>query len=180
MPDEIEVLLDVASRLDGADIPYMLTGSMARNFYAVPRMTRDIDLVAAIVLKDVLRLTAAFPETEFYRSEDAIRGAILHQSSFNFIHLPTMMKIDVMIRKRAEYRLEEFTRRRRVEIRGRAIWLVSKEDLILSKLEWARESKSERQLEDVRLLLASEHDISYVRAWAEKLQLTPILTQVSP
>jgi len=180
MSQEIAALLDVVSRLERADIPYMLTGSMARNYYAVPRMTRDIDFVAALVLRDIARLAEAFPEGEFYRSDDSIREAILHQSSFNLIHLATMVKVDVMIRKREEYRLEEFTRRQRVEIEEQSVWIVSKEDLILSKLEWARDSASERQLEDVKLLLASGYDAAYLQAWAEKLHLTSILTRVSP
>ena len=45
VPEEIQVLKDVAGRLDRAGIPYMLSGSMAMHFYAAPRMTRDIDLV---------------------------------------------------------------------------------------------------------------------------------------
>jgi len=181
MSEEITVLLDVVARLESVGIPYMLTGSMARNLYAVPRMTRDIDFVAAIVLRDVTRLTGVFPETEFYRSEDAIRDAITHQSSFNFVHLATLLKIDVMIRKREEYRLAEFERRRRVEIGGQPVWVVSKEDLILSKLEWSRASASERQREDVRMLLLDGNvDRPYLEAWAERLQLMSILTQVSP
>jgi hypothetical protein len=38
------VLRDVSTRLDAAELPFMLTGSLALNFYAQPRMTRDVDL----------------------------------------------------------------------------------------------------------------------------------------
>ena len=44
MQNEIDIIRDVAARLEGVGIPYMLTGSMAMNYYAQPRMTRDIDL----------------------------------------------------------------------------------------------------------------------------------------
>ena len=47
MLSELEVLKDVCSRLEREGIGYMLTGSMAMNYYAQPRMTRDIDIVAA-------------------------------------------------------------------------------------------------------------------------------------
>ena len=43
--EELEVLKDVVGRLERAGIAYMITGSTAANFYAVPRMTRDIDIV---------------------------------------------------------------------------------------------------------------------------------------
>ncbi|MDZ7645598.1 MAG: hypothetical protein U5K76_16055 [Woeseiaceae bacterium] len=45
--------------------------------------------------------------------------------------------------KSAEYRQVEFSRRQPVEIRGIKTWIVSREDLILSKLVWARETDSE-------------------------------------
>ena len=49
MLEETEVLKLVCKTLDESNIPYMLTGSFAANFYATPRMTRDIDLVIEIV-----------------------------------------------------------------------------------------------------------------------------------
>jgi hypothetical protein len=45
MLTEIDILRDISGRLDALSLPYMLTGSMAMNYYAVPRMTRDIDMV---------------------------------------------------------------------------------------------------------------------------------------
>lgn len=48
MKDEFEVMRDVTERLEAAEIPYMLTGSMALNYYAQPRMTRDIDFVVEL------------------------------------------------------------------------------------------------------------------------------------
>jgi hypothetical protein len=34
---ELEVLAIVTERLESAQVPYMVTGSMAANYYAVPR-----------------------------------------------------------------------------------------------------------------------------------------------
>lgn len=84
-----------------------------------------------------------------------------------------------MIRKREDYRLVEFERRQKIEINGRPLWIVSKEDFILSKLDWARESQSQRQLSDVENLLATEIDQDYLKLWSQKLNLTDMLTQVS-
>ena len=178
LPDEITTLLDVATRLEAASVDYMLTGSMALNVYAMPRMTRDIDLVAAVVLKDADRIESIFPGEEYYVSSDAVREAVSQASSFNLIHLRTMNKLDIMIRKREEYRLNEFDRRTKIEVRGQGIWVVTIEDLILSKMDWARDSRSERQMEDVKNLLAAGCDMAYVESWAERLGLTGILTQV--
>ncbi len=61
MNPELEVLKMVAKRLESRNIPYMITGSVAMNFYAVPRMTREIDMdgqyfekwVASLGLREV-------------------------------------------------------------------------------------------------------------------------------
>ena len=56
MTEELQLLRDIVTRLDVAGIDYMLTGSVALNCYAQPRMTRDIDLVVAFFLKDAERI----------------------------------------------------------------------------------------------------------------------------
>jgi len=162
MLSELDLLLDVTRRLEDAGLEYMLTGSMALNHYAQPRMTRDIDIVIALVFKDLETLPHIFGD-DFYFSEEAAREAVLEQSSFNVIHNESLIKVDFMIRKREDYRLVEFDRRQRIEVLGSQLWIVSKEDLILSKLDWARESQSQRQLSDVENLLATGVDKSYLQ-----------------
>jgi hypothetical protein len=161
MTEELRVLCDIVTRLETAGIDYMLTGSVALNSYAQPRMTRDIDLVVAFFLKDVGRITDVLGP-EYYVSEEAAREAVLHQSSFNAIHERTLIKVDFMVRKHEDYRLHEFTRRERLKVAGIDIWVVSREDLILSKLHWAKESLSERQLADVENLIATGCDTGMV------------------
>jgi hypothetical protein len=178
MLSELEFLLDVTTRLEQAGLDYMLTGSMALNHYAQPRMTRDIDIVLAFFLKDLEILPQIFGD-DFYYSEEAARQAILHQSSFNVIHNESLIKIDFLIRKREEYRQVEFERRKRIAVNETSLWIVSKEDLILSKLDWARQSQSERQLSDVENLLATGADQDYLQLWSQKLNLTDMLTRVS-
>lgn len=179
MFSELDLLLDVARRLEQAGLDYMLTGSMALNHYAQPRMTRDIDIVLALLLKDLDLLPLVFGD-DFYFSPEAAREAIFQQSCFNAIHQESLIKVDFMIRKREDYRLLEFERRRRIEVSGHPLWIVSKEDLILSKLDWARESQSERQLSDVENLLATGADMDYLRTWSQRLNLTAMLTRASP
>ncbi len=62
---------------------------------------------------------------------------------FNLIHHASVIKVDCVVLKDEPYRQEEFARRREVIVGGFQTWIVSREDLILSKLYWARESKSE-------------------------------------
>ena len=175
LSEELTVLIEVAMKLEEAGMHYMLTGSMAMNLYATPRMTRDLDFVVAIASAMVAKLPIVFPETEYYLSIDAASDAVKHSSCFNIIHLNSMLKVDVMVRKNEEYRFVEFSRRQQHMIDGNQIWVASKEDLILSKLDWARDTQSSRQIEDVKNLLSTGYDTEYLNEWATKLQLTDML-----
>jgi hypothetical protein len=177
--DYLKVLLLVGSRLDQAGIPYMLSGSTAMNFYARPRMTRDVDIVIELGMKDVGKVMGLFQE-DFSIDEQEIREALARQSLFNLVHYDTVVKVDCVVRKRAAYRQEEFNRRRPIEVQGQRIWIVAPEDLILSKLYWARESLSELQLGDVRNILEAvpSLDWAYMEHWAQELGIEPMLEKV--
>jgi hypothetical protein len=65
MQNELDIVRDVSARLDGVNIAYMLTGSMAMNYYAQPRMTRDIDVVVALRPADAARVVQLFSPDMF-------------------------------------------------------------------------------------------------------------------
>ena len=173
MKNEIDVLRDLSSKFAKCNIDYMLTGSMAMNFYAEPRMTSDIDIVVAIDSKSIGTIVDLFG-ADYYLASEAIRRAIANESVFNIIHNETIIKVDCIVRKGSAYRRLEFERRRAITIQDFVVWVVSKEDLIVSKLDWARESRSELQFRDVRNLMASEYDTRYVEQWTKELGLNEL------
>jgi hypothetical protein len=126
--NEIDVVCDVSRRFEQASIPYMLTGSMAMNYYAQP-----------------------------------------HDSRYRLRHR------DCIIRKKIEYQRVEFDRRQRISIRDFSTFIATKEDLIISKLFWAKDFHSELQLNDVRNLLATGYDAVYLRHWTHALGLDNLL-----
>ena len=175
MTEELEVLTTIAARLEAAGIPYMVTGSFAANYYAVPRMTRDIDLVVELSAGDTDRFCALF-EHDFYLDRAAVRAAIAGRGAFNLIHQTFVIKVDFIVRKDSEYRRTEFARQRRGSIEGHALAIVAPEDLIISKLDWMRETRSEVQLGDVRNLLRSVPDLDtqHLAHWTERLGLAAL------
>lgn len=179
MDEQIEFLKVVVSRLESADIPFMLTGSMAMSVYAVPRMTRDIDLVVACVLEDAEKIARLF-DADCYVDVESIRDAIRRRSMFNIIHSQSIIKADFIVRKDTPYRREEFRRRRLFEIEGTALYVVAPEDLILSKLAWAKDSGSELHLRDVRTIVASKLTLEwpYMERWAGELGVEGQLKEV--
>ncbi|MEX0958973.1 MAG: nucleotidyl transferase AbiEii/AbiGii toxin family protein [Burkholderiales bacterium] len=174
MLSELEVLKDVCARLENAEIPYMLTGSMAMNYYAQPRMTRDIDIVVELEASSAAKLVSSF-EPDYFVQAESVHGAIREQGMFNLLHLDSVVKVDLVVRKRTPYRLTEFARRVRVALPGFTAWLVTREDLILSKLVWASDSESEQQLRDVKNLLSADADAAYLRQWAPQLNVSTML-----
>jgi len=176
MQNEIDILRDVTRRLGEAGIQYMLTGSFALNYYAQPRMTRDIDLVVALAPKDAESVVALF-EGDYYVPRNAVALGITNQSLFNLIHLESIFKVDFILRKNTEYRRLEFERRQQVTIEDVELWIVSKEDLIISKLLWAKDSHSDFQLRDVKNLLKSGYDANYLETWTRRLDLDDLLKE---
>jgi hypothetical protein len=180
MSEELTVLKAVTGRLTGAGIPYMVTGSMALNYYATPRMTRDIDIVVEVAEREADRVVETFQD-EFYVDREAVVNAIRTRTMFNLIHRQFVVKVDLVVRKDSEYRRGEFARRRPVTVEGWEFFVVTPEDLILSKLDWAKDSRSEIQLADARSLLLAVRglDQDYLQQWAGRLGLLDLYQEVS-
>ena len=117
-------------------------------------------------------------ESDFYIDVDDVRSAVHSRSQFNLMHLKSGIKVDLIIRKAAEYRQIEFARRQQVNFAGVKTWIVTKEDLILSKLDWAKDSGSELQQRDVRSLMNDSVDRAYVEQWAKRLGVDALLRSV--
>lgn len=176
---ELDILNLTCNRLNQANIPYMLTGSFAANFYAVPRMTRDIDIVIAIQKSKIDTLIHLF-QHDFYIDRGSIEDAISHKGMFNIIHNDSVFKIDFIVIKDEDYRHTEFQRRRQIQFDNNLIWIVAPEDLIISKLIWAKNSLSEMQINDVKNLFSSikNLDNAYINLWVQQLELTHVYTKV--
>lgn len=170
MISEADIIKDVARRLDSAEIRYMFTGSIAANFYTVPRMTRDIDIVIELMETEIDRVILLF-EKDYFIDKSIVAAAIKEKKMFNIIHYQSVVKIDFIVRKENPYRIEEFSRRKTITFEDTKLYITAPEDLILSKLYWAKENMSELQLNDVRNLLKSVDalDKDYLKKWADYL-----------
>jgi len=138
-------------------------------------MTRNLDIVIEINRQDGKRLFQVF-ENDFYIDIDAIIEAVEHQSMFNIIHNESVFKVDFIIRKNSTYRSTEFNKKQRIQLDGHPIWVVGPEDLILSKLIWAKDSLSSTQFGDIRNLIQTIQslDHQYINDWVEKLKLSTV------
>lgn len=183
-PDIIVALDMVIGCFEKLGIAYFIGGSVASSAYGIARATMDVDLVANVEIRQVNRLVKAL-ETDYYINAEMIRDAIHRRSSFNVIHLDTMIKIDVFIVKDQPYDSEAFTRRQPDtldEESSRKFYLSSPEDVVLSKLQWyeAGGRVSEQQWKDILGVLkvqSSRLDLEYLKYWASKLNLSELLNR---
>jgi hypothetical protein len=176
--NQIDIVRDLSARLDAADIGYMLTGSMAMNCYALPCLPRNLDFVVALRPADAELMVHLF-SPDFEISREAADSAIAQQSFFNLIHRKSRIKVNCIICQQIKYRLTEFSRRQRINFENFKTWIVSKEDLIISKLYWARKSRSQRHLRDVKNLAATDCDTIYVERWTQALGIFKLWEECS-
>lgn len=182
LPESVSVLMVVVAVFERLRIPYLVGGSLASALYGVARSTLDADIIADIRLGQAREFVAALG-ADFYADEEMIRSAIEHRSSFNLIHLETMFKVDVFIRKDRPFDRMRFKRRVEqvfaTEPEQKA-FITSAEDIILAKLEWYRLGNeiSDRQWRDILGVLkvqAGQLDIDYLQQWAAELNVTDLL-----
>lgn len=166
----VKIVHDFAERIEPLKIEYMLTGSLAMMLYSNYRMTADIDIVIALKYEDADRIINAF-EPDYYVPHDRVRDAIAREFMFNVIHQETAFKIDLVIKKSNEFQQIAFERRKKKDFHGKEISVITLEDLIVSKLLWARKSLSEKQLTDVENLMQEKFDVDYIENWTRKLKL---------
>ncbi|OIO10539.1 MAG: hypothetical protein AUJ52_03935 [Elusimicrobia bacterium CG1_02_63_36] len=176
MSEQLEVLKTVAQRLSQAGVPYMVSGSVAMNFYAQPRMTRDIDIIVELTPDAARRLPGLFAP-DFYIDPDDVNEAARQRGMFNIIHNTSIVKVDFIVRKEDPYRKMEFDRRKTMPVEGSPISIVSPEDLLLSKLRWALDGDSGMQLKDARNIVLSRQDLDwgYLKRWAGELGVKDLL-----
>ncbi|MBS3742018.1 MAG: hypothetical protein KGY75_09190 [Candidatus Cloacimonetes bacterium] len=167
---ELKILIDVIKRLKNLEIPYMITGSVAMNFYTEPRMTRDIDIIVEIKSEEKGKFLHEFGD-EYIISETAITEALRYNYLFNIIHKKFVFKVDFIIRKTDEYSKIAFSNRKLIDVDKQKIVIISKEDLIIAKIAWSQDSRSIQQKTDVIKLLQTNPDLVYIKKWLRNLNL---------
>ncbi len=185
LTEPLAVTVQVVDVLEALDIPYFIGGSLASAFHGVVRATMDVDLVADMRLEQVEPFVQRLGDA-FYADSAMIRDAIRRHGSFNLIHLQTMFKVDIFIRRQRPYDSSQFERRASQMLSlepEMAAYIASPEDTILAKLEWYRLGGeiSNRQWQDVRNIIevqADRLDWAYLRHWAAQLNLSDLLERV--
>ena len=174
MISQRELLAAMRDRLESAQIPSMVVGSLASSFHGEPRTTRDIDLVIDPSAAALRTFVDGLPSTDFYVDANAALEAFQRRTAFNVIEIESGWKVDLLIRRMRRYSSTEFGRRLRVRLLGVDVDVATAEDTIIAKLEWAQAGESERQLRDVAGIVGVSGDTldrDYLERWIAELDL---------
>jgi len=182
IPDILLAVQPVIQAFENLSIPYYIGGSVASSIYSMARATLDVDIVADLKINQIAHLNQIL-EHQYYIDEDMIADAIRSASSFNLIHLETMIKIDVFIHKEDSYAEMALRRKRKdtlEELANVKFYFSSPEDIIIAKLQWYKIGGfvSERQWLDVIGVIKVQGDLldkKYLKRWSQKLGLSSLL-----
>ena len=175
-PSELLALL--SRKLDELQITYLVTGSMATISYGEPRFTNDIDVVISLGLADMSRFCEAFPAPEFYVSQDAVSDAIRQRRQFNIIHPASGLKINCIIPKDNDFERSRQQRGVRLPVVvGVEVTFASAEDVIIRKMQYFQEGRSDKHLRDIVGVLKIQGDRidrQYIADWADRLAVRDV------
>ena len=77
---------------------------------------------------------------------------------FNILDMERGWKIDLIFQKTGAFHQQAFLRRTAAQIDGVEVFALTPEDVIISKLDWAKRGESMRQIEDVAGVLKLQQD----------------------
>lgn len=163
-------LQKIVNILNLEEINYMIVGGFAVSFHNRARTTNDIDIVLQIYPGHVKQILKHFPEWKDF--EHSFMDSVSHGQLFNITDFETGIRYDFMAYKDSDYNWKAFERRIEIEFFNTKCFICSKEDLVISKLNWYNITPSEKQLEDLNfLLLDKDLNMTYIESWIKTLKL---------
>lgn len=170
----VEALRDFLRLLEDLRLEHVLMGGFAVRIYGVPRPTYDIDFTVAIARERLPELYRALEEAGYTVPEQYAGGWVDQVSGMPLVKFRLFLEdegidIDVFLAE-SDYQREVLRRRRRGDVDGVTVWIVTPEDLILLKL-MANRPRDLVDVADICFMLG-DLDEAYMRRWAAELGIT--------
>lgn len=162
---------EIASRVVGAlarcGVPHMVVGSFARNFHSFARSTQDADIVLAVDAAGLSRFEAELgPEFSFdpQATFETNTGTFRHTLK----HVATEFKIELFLLSNEPFDQQRFSRRQAFRFNDYQSFVLTAEDLILSKLRWSRAKDFEDIADVMAVKGVAALDWNYLNHWADQ------------
>jgi hypothetical protein len=166
-----ELLADCLKRLNRCAVPYMVTGSMASNYWGIPRTTHDLDFVIQLDAPSIDTLVREF-SGDYFIQPASVAAALKPPYQFNAIDTRSALKVDFWTLRDEPFERQMFARRRSVGLFGQPAFIATAEDVLLHKLVWNKMTPSDRQLGDAAGIWTMQQpvlDLPYLERWATEL-----------
>ena len=180
MNEHLNLTVEVTQLLDRLNIPYVIGGSVASSFFGEPRSTVDVDIAVSMDLAALEPLVSEL-QPVFYVPESEARRAVAESDSFNVLHSGLSLKVDLFVLGDNLLDRNQLARRVAIDLPTEpvvSVYVTSPEDQVVRKLDWHRQSHSDRQWRDVVSILrlnSSTLDHKYISTTAEAVDLSPAL-----
>ncbi|NOT00019.1 MAG: hypothetical protein HOP29_05280 [Phycisphaerales bacterium] len=150
MEDTLQsTLIDLAALLDRLGIPYAITGSVVSAVHGDPVTSLNVDVLVQATPAQAGAVADALP-AYFYRDREMLQMEAGRFGIANVVDLRSGLKVDISFVPTNGY-LDDAMQRSvlaRIGSAGPAFRLTSAEDVVLMKLLWRKDSRSQKQWEN--------------------------------
>ena len=148
-----------------AGLRYIVAGSVAGMYFSEPRLTIDVDIPIFLGRRDLPSFSSLFLEPDFYCPPPdvlAVEADRECRGHFNVIHIRTGLKADFYPAKLDETFAWAWQNKLLVESDSGPVCLAPPEYVILWKLIFYKEGKSQKHLRDISRILAVQSELAHM------------------
>jgi Nucleotidyltransferase of unknown function (DUF6036) len=164
------VAAQLLDALDRAAIDYVVVGSLASSFYGVARSTQDADVVISCERGQVADLARELG-SEFVRDPQMAFETVTSTTKTLISEKQSKFQIEAFNLSDDPHDQERFARRRKVKMYGCDAYILTVEDVIVTKTRWlhiAGRAKDDSDLRAVIQVQGSKIDWPYVESWCDR------------
>lgn len=175
-----DVVLAVVRALEDAGIGYMVVGSLSSNSYGIPRSTQDADFVIEEAGPQIASLARRLPESLILDPQVTFE-TVTGTNRLMIKRKRGRFKVELFLASDDPHDRERFRRRVRGETYGQTVWLPTPEDVIITKLRWSKQGKRNKDVDDVRNVIAVQGDAldwEYIHRWCDAHGTMGLLEQI--
>lgn len=185
-PDPLTIAASIAASFERLGVRYLLGGSLASTAMGEPRATLDVGLVADLQRETIGPWLAALG-ADYAVDAAWARDEVARRGSFQLLHLPTLLRIDVFVPAWKGVHLWKWQRRRRLVLdpgKKVEIDVTAAEGIVIQKLSWFRSGGevSDRQWRDVLGVLKAQGatlEVAELREWAQRCGVGDLLERAT-
>jgi hypothetical protein len=175
-----ESLLKLLAAFDAAEIPYMVVGSYSSNFYGIPRMTKDADVVVHLPSSGWSKLPSLLPDG--IEMEDQMGFEMVTATRRELLRVKdSLFQIELFRLSEDAHDQSRFQRRLRQAIFPDVnVSLPTAEDVIVQKLRWSRGAKRPKDFADavaVMQVQGNSLDWPYIERWCAEHGTLDVLAE---